>query len=65
MGVRDSGRKGGKSNGGDRDPTAGVTDAAAEEEEDLDRRKRGVMHLLYKKRQQFNKQMGSISAGTK
>ena len=37
---REVGRKGGKS-GGDRDRTAGVTDAAAEEEEDMDRRKDG------------------------
>ena len=38
---REVGRKGGKS-GGDRDRTAGVTDAAAEEEEDMDRRKDGA-----------------------
>ena len=37
---REVGRKGGKS-GGDRDRTAGVTDAAAKEEEDMDGRKDG------------------------
>ena len=44
---REGGRKGGKSSGGDKDPTAGVTDAAAEEEEDMDRRMSGGIHLLY------------------
>ena len=44
---REGGRKGGKSIGGDRDRTAGVTDAAAEEEEDVDKRMRGGIHLLY------------------
>ena len=63
VGVRDSGRKGGKSNGGDRDLTAGVTDAAAEEEEDMDIRM-GVMDLPCYKRQQFIKRASSISAGT-
>ena len=41
---REVGRKGGKS-GGDRDRTAGVTDAAAKEEEDMDRRKDGASML--------------------
>ena len=51
---REVGRKGGKS-GGDRDRTAGVTDAAAEEEEDMDGRKDGgsAMLILCYKTQQY------------
>ena len=51
------GRKGGKSSSGDRDRIAGVTDAAAVEEEDMERRKDGRWAFYVRKHNSIIYQM--------